>query len=804
MQPNNDQNNQQQNQRPISFRAFVKRFLWDLLQIFFKLKIVRWLSTIVLLSSAIMWLGFAFNLILYIIFIPFSNSSNETNFKLFGWMCAVVFSIVHFSAHYFWFLTQIAFHCYQEKEIPRRPGDKLRKKYALLLFIDQLVGYIRTAILIGFLFLMPFHQDDPFNIIVVPLGRLSLYLIYIGHWLHLISTILFIFDHSIRFHRNVNNVHNNNNIPNDENGRPEEGIHFKFYWYISILMILFSIDYRCSLVTELIIYTLLFFFYRWFFMNFWIIPAKNANANNNPNIGDLLYAYDGPRRWFAIFSKSSEFTGNNQQFYTYKLLVMIVLRLLLTSMSFILTDSRYPRFFMIIYILIFIIFCFLLFPPIFNTVGNEWIIKQQMIMIQVLLITMFGLFVFVLLVVWYYYTNKTTDLSCLFFPFIYAVITGFYHIYHSLQNLPVRDYYRSGIILWQEKHEKISIFMHTHNYMYLFFIFVALFGIAFSNSLNLQQDTARQMRMDRYENKSGTMQIRGNPNRYRLEACHWQYESFNIMDMMLFASLAYMPTDRAKAEIETFYKGTNLSVEFDDQFSTFKEGGHGEITYFTVTTPTAVIVSIRGTELGYEWLIDFDIWTESVLNQIMSVLFPWSRLYPNYLNKLIIQYMSTPERLVLRNQDTAQPKRFYVSQMIKILEKISEKYPKQRSFILVGHSLGGGLAKLAGIGIRRTDLIVSISGPGITYSHTKYDEQKIKFVTTESLNARIFNIIHDRDMVPWADKQEGLVQTITCPKSYSRIQCHAILPMFCNMLQNCGNPRKFTINKNICKPRHHF
>jgi putative lipase involved disintegration of autophagic bodies len=182
----------------------------------------------------------------------------------------------------------------------------------------------------------------------------------------------------------------------------------------------------------------------------------------------------------------------------------------------------------------------------------------------------------------------------------------------------------------------------------------------------------------------------------------------------------------------------------------------------------------------------------------MSVLFPWARLYPNYLNKLIIQYMSMLERLVLEGEYTNLSKRFYVSQMIKTLEQISKKYPKQRSFILVGHSLGGGLAKLAGIGLNRTNLIVSISGPGITYSHTKYDE--IKFVTTESLNARIFNIIHDRDMVPWADKQEGLIQTITCPKHYTRIQCHAILPMFCNMLRNCGNPRKFMINENICKP----
>ncbi len=107
------------------------------------------------------------------------------------------------------------------------------------------------------------------------------------------------------------------------------------------------------------------------------------------------------------------------------------------------------------------------------------------------------------------------------------------------------------------------------------------------------------------------------------------------------------------------------------------------------------------------------------------------------------------------------------------------------------------MAKSVGIGLNRTDSIVSISGPGITYSHTKYDE--IKFVSAESLNTCILNIIHDRDMVLWADKQEGLIQTITCPKQYNRIQCYAILPMFCNMLRKYGNPRDFTINENICE-----
>ncbi|UJR24770.1 hypothetical protein I4U23_006144 [Adineta vaga] len=184
-------------------------------------------------------------------------------------------------------------------------------------------------------------------------------------------------------------------------------------------------------------------------------------------------------------------------------------------------------------------------------------------------------------------------------------------------------------------------------------------------------------------------------------------------------------------ELEMFYNQSNFEVKFLDQFHNYKIDVHGEISYDTIVTADVVLVGIR------------------VINQIMSVLFPHS------LNKLIIQYMSMLETSIHEREHSNLTKRFYVKQMVNILEEINREYGQNRSLVLVGHSLGGGLAKLAGIGLNKTDLIVSISGPGVTFSHTKYEESK--HVTTESLNLRIFNLFHDRDIVPWADKQEGLI-----------------------------------------------
>ncbi|CAF1041533.1 unnamed protein product [Adineta steineri] len=104
--------------------------------------------------------------------------------------------------------------------------------------------------------------------------------------------------------------------------------------------------------------------------------------------------------------------------------------------------------------------------------------------------------------------------------------------------------------------------------------------------------------------------------------------------------------------------------------------------------------------------------------------------------------------------------------MIKTLEKINIKY-KNKSLILVEYSLAGGLAQLAGIALNNTVVVVFISEPGISYSRAPYSE--MDNILMDTINKRIFSIIHDRDVVRWADKHAGLIQYIICQKAYSRL-----------------------------------
>ncbi|CAF1625445.1 unnamed protein product, partial [Didymodactylos carnosus] len=233
-------------------------------------------------------------------------------------------------------------------------------------------------------------------------------------------------------------------------------------------------------------------------------------------------------------------------------------------------------------------------------------------------------------------------------------------------------YPQSAIEEWTNSHHSVSIYVGA---FYLMFILLAILGFA---GLTILTNTV-------YYDKSpyvNTQNISGNYllkqdyfdpsltswNTNRMEACNWQFDStLNIQDMILLAALAYIPPNQLQKEFKHLFPLDYQLCSDNGTCYNYQDLGFGSVTYFTVTTPTMVIVSIRGTLLAYEFLIDADMWIESIIYQFISILFPWSRLYPEDFNSKLIQHLSLLERLVGRSSKE-QSKRFYVPQMIKILQ----------------------------------------------------------------------------------------------------------------------------------------
>jgi hypothetical protein len=479
------------------------KFIWEkiiesMYQLYCKSIITRLLSSIVPFTTAILWFGFVLNFTRDVIFLPFSDSSDAQTFKRTAWIYAAVPGIMHFSAHYFWFLTQFAFHCYRKEEIPQRePPRAMRKKYYLLARIDVCVDVYRFLNL-SFLLLLAYWRlllgTDSIDIILAPIGELPIILDVIWDFLHIYGVYMF-FQHSISFSDNVNNDNVIENSTNDsiavneenntnDNVQVDETETVLMVRLFSLLMIVLSaLDYYSPYHWELIWYAILFTVYQLLFMNFSIEENRNENTtfDGNHSIKRLIRSFmchsDKIKKLLTVFSKSSEHVQRNQQFYRYKLFVMVVLRLLLSTINFVINDMHSAKF-TFIYLMVYGMFIFFWIPPIFSTIQNNEIIKWQMSFIQLLLIFMFAMPYFTIL-----YMYHTVDIVVVSAPdpldyissttvslVIYCGIMLNYHIRHFFRNAPVEMFHLSGVILWKEKHDKITIVVHTYNYMYFFLI----------------------------------------------------------------------------------------------------------------------------------------------------------------------------------------------------------------------------------------------------------------------------------------------------------------------------------------------
>jgi hypothetical protein len=86
----------------------------------------------------------------------------------------------------------------------------------------------------------------------------------------------------------------------------------------------------------------------------------------------------------------------------------------------------------------------------------------------------------------------------------------------------------------------------------------------------------------------------------------------------------HRPTDFVREQIDLFYQNTSFKFELNETLSHFNPSGFGDITYFTVFNDDLVLVSIRGTNRLYDWLVNLDTWAESLIYQVRTMMKPLS------------------------------------------------------------------------------------------------------------------------------------------------------------------------------------
>ena len=184
------------------------------------------------------------------------------------------------------------------------------------------------------------------------------------------------------------------------------------------------------------------------------------------------------------------------------------------------------------------------------------------------------------------------------------------------------------------------------------------------------------------------------------------------------------------------------------------------------------ILSIKGTTYKKDIFLDIQLYFPSVLLSILST-FSLSQK-DNLSNKLIEYSLSIPYRMFFQF--------LIVDKYIELLKKayIENRKNFLKNVIIVGHSLGGGLAKILGRFLKMQ--AISLSGPGMNAFNSlwKYEGD------SEFFGISAIDLVPDMDLVPRVEVSGGTIYRIICISGV--FNCHGKERSLCEVLIMCRHP----------------
>lgn len=258
------------------------------------------------------------------------------------------------------------------------------------------------------------------------------------------------------------------------------------------------------------------------------------------------------------------------------------------------------------------------------------------------------------------------------------------------------------------------------------------------------------------------------PEKYPYDVCDSKWEGFNIIDYAFWAHLAYEQELYAIQDFETWFPDL-ANTSYDMKFYSIK---NGPVFYdLHLKERNMSVIGIRGTNSFLDVIQDLYLWKEIVFLQIASIVGPFSNFWPSSLTVEIVNAIAKVEKFIFPNYS------YDDSDYYNLLDKHLTDVLKTRNAVIVGHSLGGGLAGIIGSKHKRT--VVTFSAPGIVYISKKFG------LTIEDANRIAMNIKPNNDIVTSIDLSGGSTQQIDCKLNF--LDCHRLTNTIKTLIQSCGN-----------------
>ena len=197
------------------------------------------------------------------------------------------------------------------------------------------------------------------------------------------------------------------------------------------------------------------------------------------------------------------------------------------------------------------------------------------------------------------------------------------------------------------------------------------------------------------------------------------------------------------------------------------------------------ILSIKGTTNRKDCYIDFQLYLPSVFLSYLSYFSLLSKQKDSYSFGFMEYSLSLPYRVFSHYLIIDQ----YLQNLIDAYEENQSRFKK--NVIIVGHSLGGGLAKL--LGRIKGKQAISLSGPGTNAFHSLWEYEG----SSENFEISTIDLVPDMDLVPRVEVSGGTIYRIICKEG--PFDCHSKELSLCEVLIMCGNPNYKFYCKNIAK-----
>ena len=186
------------------------------------------------------------------------------------------------------------------------------------------------------------------------------------------------------------------------------------------------------------------------------------------------------------------------------------------------------------------------------------------------------------------------------------------------------------------------------------------------------------------------------------------------------------------------------------------------------------ILAIKGTSNKRDILVDAQLYLPSFLLTILDYFSSSIRKNDEHLHSLIEYIFNIPYRTFSQ---------FFMIE--KYLEELKAAYiNNKKTFfndtIIVGHSLGGGLAKILGKIFGRK--AIALSGPGINAFNSLWEYEG----NITGFELTTVDIVPDSDPIPRVELSGGTIYRILCLKS--PFKCHDKELSLCESLITCRNP----------------